>query len=72
MSAEEAFLGDAILEAIVPEASNTTIADAIATEHETDDSESILPSVKQRDLLFFGMSSSTLRLRASSYSFLDS
>ena len=53
---EDALLKESILGVVVPEASDTTIADALAedTARGDLDSESLLPSIKQRSLLFFG------------------
>ena len=53
---EGVLLKESIIGVVVPEASNTTIADALAEDEIRGDldSESLLPSIKQRSLLFFG------------------
>ena len=70
---EEEWLQDSLLGVVIPENSNTTIADALAndTDQGDSDSDSLLPSVKERSLLFFGMLDLVTTLSTESYSFLD-
>lgn len=55
METDDELFQDALLGVVVPEASETTIADALETDgnDENQDTHSILPSVPQRSLLFF-------------------
>lgn len=50
------FLRDAILDTVVPHASDIDIEDAISSslEEDLEDSSYLLPGIKQRPLLFFG------------------
>lgn len=55
--ASESFLEGAVIDTIVPEASETKIEEALSEAIQTGpgDDASLLPSVAQRSLLFFGM-----------------
>lgn len=71
--AEERFLKRAVLDTIVPHASEVDLEDALSSglRVDSDDSLSLSSSIRQRDLLFFGMSHGRGRspARPSSYSF---
>jgi hypothetical protein len=70
---DRAFLQHAILDTIVPEASNATLPDVLNDddiEEEADDDLSLL-SIRQRDRLFFGQWTLLLQGIIISYSFLD-
>lgn len=67
-----AFFRNAILDTVVPEASNSKLPEALdeASETGTDDDTSLL-SIRQRDRLFFGKYSLTMLRTIVSYSFAD-
>ena len=52
------FLRHAVLDTVVPHASEIDIEEAISLslEEDSEDSRFLLPGIKQRPLLFFGMS----------------
>lgn len=50
-----AFLRNAILDTVVPEASESDVGDALNAQSEDGDPDSLLPTLAQRSLLFFGM-----------------
>lgn len=56
--ADESFLKHAVLDTIVPHASEVNLEEALSSglRVDSDDSLSLLSSIQQRDLLFFGMS----------------
>ena len=65
--ADESFLKHAVLDTIVPHASEVNLEEALSSglRVDSDDSLSLLSSIQQRDLLFFGMLSlSSIAIRA--------
>lgn len=52
------FLRHAVLDTVVPHASDIDIEDAISSslQEDLEESSCLLPGIKQRPLLFFGMS----------------
>ena len=73
--ADEQFLSHAVLDALVPHASEVNLEDALSSSLQdySEDTVSPLSAIRQRDLLFFGKTRGPPhepRPRPSSYSFL--
>lgn len=61
--APEEFLHGAVLDTIVPYATQVNLEDALkaSSQEVIEDSSSLLPTIRQRSLLFFGLFSFNLR-----------
>lgn len=68
-SGMEKFVEDSILDILIPEASQLDIEDALSST-DTADESALIPTIPQRNVLFFGTTLVNATLGTISYSFL--